>query len=146
MPADELRMRYWAALCTHLAGQGEGWGTYKPNSKNWMKIRTPQKFRRKGAHLAATALRAPQEIRANFVLEDFGSLPVFESLSAQRAALEREVGSDLLFVRRAENLEVGRIYARMAADYRHEASWLEQFAWLSATLSKLHSAFYTRVA
>ena len=146
MQPDQVRKEYWAALNEHLEAQDTGWSTYKPNAKNWMKIHAPTKFRRPKAHMAGTALIAEAEIRANFVLEDPASLPLFEELREERRELEREVGHSLTFARGKNNREVGRIYARRRADFRDQGDWSRQFEWLYEVLAKLYAAFHPRVA
>ena len=146
MPSDHVRQRYWAALNEYLKAQDTGWSTYKPNARTWMKIHAPTKFRRPKAHMAGTALIAETEIRANFVLEDPASLPLFEELREQRRELEREVGHSLTFARGQNSREVGRIYAHRRTDFRDQKDWPNQFEWLYEVLAKLYEAFHPRVA
>ena len=96
--------------------------------------------------MAGTALIAETEIRANFVLEDPASLPLFEELREKRPELEREVGHSLTFARGENSREVGRIYARRGADFRDQKDWPHQFQWLYEVLAKLYGAFHPRVA
>lgn len=142
---EQIRFRYWTTFRNYLADSASVLSIETPNEKNWIKIGPPGMFRRGGAHLAGSALVRPLEIRANFVLEDPDSLPVFEALEEQRGVLEDETGESLVFARGENNKQVGRIYIARSVDFRDQADWPNQFKWLHASLRNLRSTFQPRV-
>ena len=143
---EKVRFRYWNGFKYYLAGSGSDLSVGTPRAKqnHWIKIGPSPMFRRGASHLAVSALVNPREIRANFVLQDRDSLPLFEALRGQRGTLEDEMGVALVFDRREKNEQVGRIYVACAADFRDRPDWPNQFAWLRDMLLELRSAFHPR--
>ena len=143
---EKVRFRYWNEFKNYLVDSGSDLSVGTPRAKqnNWIKIGPSNMFRRDGSHLAASALVKP-EIRANFVLEDRGSLPLFEALREQKDTLEGEMGVTLVFPPREKNEQVGRIYVARAADFRERLDWPNQFAWLCRALLDLRATFQPRV-
>ncbi len=139
--ARPLRQRYWTALNDYLISSGSGLRTHKPSSNNWMKIRSPEPFRRTKAHLAATALIPEKTIRANVVLEDPDSELLFDELRDQREAIEEAMGGPLEWVRRPKNKDVCRIYVPKQASFTDEPDWDNQFKWFRGRLERLHVVF-----
>ena len=144
---EKVRFQYWNEFKNYLADSGShlSVGTPRAKQNNWIKIGPSNTFRRDGSHLAASALIKPEkEIRANFVLEDRGSLPLFEALREQKDTLEEEMGATIVF-EGEKNEQVRRIYVARAADFRERIDWPNQFDWLRRALLDLRSKFQSRV-
>ena len=142
----DVRERYWTQFDNYLTSRGSTLRTGKPNSKNWIKVRHQDRFKRSGAHLAATAIDRPRAIAAFVVLEDDDSLALLDDLLDRRREIERDVGHSLTWERKPTNKRVRRIFVQRYASFRDERDWEAQFAWLANRLERLHSVFHPLIA
>jgi len=93
---------------------------------------------------SSTAKNSGGEIRAGIYLGIENVQRDFQALSAQKEAIESELGEELVWDH-VTYRRVARIYLRHDADLKDRSRWPEYFEWLREKLEMLNKVFSPRV-
>lgn len=146
--AKRLQLEFWTGFAEYLRTHAKNVRPTKPLPQHWMNIA----LGKAGVKLAAIAsffdnesgTFSNHEVRAEVVLFDADAKTYFVALEAEKADIEKAVGSPLTWYN-PEDKTMCRIYLRRPCDLKARNLWTEQFAWLAESLERLHKGFAQRV-
>jgi len=146
--SKQLQQEFWTVFRAYVLERKSVLRPTKPLPQNWMNI----SMGRSGCRLAAVASfwdsvaesYDSNELRAEVVLDSEQSKQQFDTLAADKAEIEQEVGEQLTWYK-PPNARMCRIYLRRSANLRDKGTWNEYAEWLLRKLEALHKAFSARV-
>lgn len=138
-----LQRDYWSALNTVLDEQkGPVAGNKKPQAQSWMSYR----IGRSGINLAG-AISIPRKlIRAELYLGGALAKLNFAQLEKQRAAIEKDLGYELLWEELPQGQDSRISLSLNDVDSADRSDWPRQHLWLTTRLNDFHRVFFARVA
>jgi hypothetical protein len=142
-----LQMRYWTALNQRLLRSGFLDAPLAGRGRNWIDYPIDSRRARSGFYLTAAmnTNRNKAHIAAVLRILDPISKVYYERLEAQRAAVEAEMGEQLLWLRKDDTKQSHIGLQNFLNDPLDERTWPEQHAWLEGKLHALRRVFLPRI-
>jgi hypothetical protein len=143
-PMNSVRLNFWTAFADYLRSHSKIIRPQAPSTTQWMN----HPIGRSGFHLTSIASTGSQDSNADlpelrvelYLKREALSKQDFAALEAQKHDIERQIGQPLVWHNPAEKRSC-RIYVRTAGDFRDEAQWPEQHAWLCKNLELFYNVF-----
>jgi hypothetical protein len=137
-----MQREYWAAFHHALeTTRGSVSGNRKPQPQSWMNY----PIGRSGFMLGAVMIRPKKQVRAELYISNSRAKDYFTLLSAQKAAVEHDMGNALDWDPLLEGRDSRVSISLGNADPENESDWPRQHQWLASKLNALHRVFSARV-
>jgi hypothetical protein len=136
-----MQLRYWMELAKFLENNHSKLRIRTPRPQHWFSL----SIGRSGVKTAALLNTREKRIGVELSLSsEETAKPFFHLLMKEKDAIEKEVGSELVW-KELPDKTTSRILLYKQADPTDEANWPEQHAWLRTTLEKFDKVFRERV-
>lgn len=137
-----MQRAYWTAFDNVLAEVGGPVrGGKKPQPQSWMAYGVGKT----GITVNAAMARQKRQVRAELYLSGAKAKSFYHLLSMQKAEIERELGSPLIWEELPEGLDSRISYVLDSVDVEDEGDWKRQHEWLAGRLNQMHRVFAGRV-
>lgn len=137
----QLQREYWTELKELVDGKSKVLKSQKPQPQHW----TTCAIGRSGSHVNALVNTKQKRIGVSLSLHGPNAKALFDTLEADKDAIEREVGLPLLWLRLPDNRESRIEVFAEQRDPTDRIDWPKQQEWLLSTLESFHRAFSVRV-
>tara|TARA_R110002126_G_scaffold1402_2_gene7952 strand:+ start:27197 stop:28186 length:990 start_codon:yes stop_codon:yes gene_type:complete len=140
-PTKQLQLEYWQSFTGLMTDRGGSVKPTKPHPQHWINFSVG----RTGFNLYAIANTRDKRISIGLWISDAEAEAYFQLLLEDRAAIETEIDSSLLWVGDESRKSRGVRLDHDGHDPTDKSSWKQQHEWLYETLQRFHSAFSVRV-
>jgi len=145
-PSQQMQFEFWTGFESFMEGKSAIRCT-KPRPQRWMNHWVGLK----GCHLDSVVStydsakgRFGGELRVDVYLNGADAKQLFESLEAQRDAIERELGQELIWSNPLDQRS-SKISLQRSADVADRDQWPSYYAWLKEKLEAVARVFVPRI-
>lgn len=141
-PTKQLQQQFWMALVEYIETHKVPVRPQKPLPQHWL---NSNPLGRSGFHVVSTVNAREHRIGAEVYISHEQSKELFQRLLAQREAIEGELGFPLDWQELPDRHACRIVVHRADSDLADETAWPAYCEWLADKLTRLSSAFRSRV-
>ena len=140
-PVKQLQLEYWTSFREYLQALNNGIQPQKAAAQHWMNI----SFGSSPSYIAITVNSATKNIGLVLLIGGGNHVAIFRRLLEDRAAIESEVGSQLVWRETPNHRESKISLERPSSDITSRASWQLFHSWHAEMLLKFKNCYSPRI-